>query len=358
MKALVLAGGTGTRLRPLSHTMPKQLIPVGNVPVLERVLWQLRDLGVRDVCMVVGGHSGQVRAAVGDGSRLGLQVTYVQQPRPLGLAHCVKLARPFLGEDDFVMYLGDVLLLDDLTPIGDEFRRKRPAALGVVQKVSDPSQYGIAEVDGNGAVRGLVEKPEHPRSDLALVGVYFFTSEIHRAVAALTPSRRGELEITDAIQWLLTHGLPVEVARYEGFWRDTGRPGDVLDCNRRVLADLSPMRAGSVDAASRMTGPVVLEEGAQVIRSEVQGPVVIGAGSVVSDSRIGPNVSVGNGCQITGSAVTDSIVMDGASIQQVDGLSDSIVGRGAVVRRQASDSRHRMVIADDTWMELAACGSS
>src|SRR6202020_633052 len=212
MKALVLSGGSGTRLRPISYSMPKQLIPVANKPVLEHVLENICDLPVAEIGIIVGDWAPQIAAALGDGARSGKRLTYTPQDQPLGLAHCVKLARPFLGDDDFVMYLGDNMLLSGITKVAAEFRSRRPAAQIVVDNVAHPSAFGIAEVDENGTVRKLVEKPRHPRSDLALIGVYFFTAAIHQAVSGIRPSVRGELEITDAIQWLLASGAEVRAS--------------------------------------------------------------------------------------------------------------------------------------------------
>lgn len=351
MKGLVLAGGSGTRLRPLTHSMPKQLIPLANRPVLEHVLANVRALGVTEVGIVVGDWAEQIAAVIGDGARLGLRVTYVRQSRPLGLAHCVRLARPFLGEDDFVMYLGDDVLADGVGNAAADFRRDRPDAQVVVQKVADPSRFGIVELDVDGAVRGLAEKPAEPRGDLALVGVYFFTAAVHAAVDRVRPGPRGELEITDAIQWLVEHGHRVGVSRYDGFWRDAGRPEDLLECNRRLLAGLALRVAGTVDAESRLTGAVVVEAGARVLRSRIDGPVVVGAGSRIEDSRLGPNTAVGRDCRVVSARLADAIVLDGASIASARGLAGSLIGRHAVV--EGVEGR-RLLVGDHARIEPAA----
>ncbi|MDT0453976.1 glucose-1-phosphate thymidylyltransferase [Streptomyces hesseae] len=355
MKALVLSGGTGTRLRPFSYSMPKQLIPVANKPVLEHVLRNIAELGVTEIGVIVGDWLTEIDRVVGDGSRFGVRITYIQQDKPRGLAHCVALARPFLGDDDFVMYLGDNMLPEGIGAVAEDFRAARPAAQVVVHKVPDPRAFGVAETAADGTVLRLVEKPAHPRSDLALIGVYFFTPAVHEAVAAIAPSARGELEITDAIQWLVEHGAPVRASEYTGYWKDTGRTEDVLECNRKLLGDLAPRVAGEVDEASELIGQVVVEAGARVVRSRIEGPVVIGADTVVEDSDVGPYTSLGRGCLLRATRLSDSIVMDGASISGIPGLHGSLIGRSAVVGpSEHVASHHRLVVGDHTRVEVAA----
>ncbi|GHF10173.1 glucose-1-phosphate thymidylyltransferase [Streptomyces griseoluteus] len=355
MKALVLSGGSGTRLRPFSHSMPKQLIPIANKPVLEHVLRNVRDLGVTEIGVIVGDRAEQIQAVIGDGSALGVEITYIPQEAPLGLAHCVELARPFLGDDDFVMYLGDNMLPEGVERIADEFTAARPAAQVVVHKVPDPRAFGVAELAADGRVERLVEKPQEPRSDLALIGVYFFTPAIHKAVAAIEPSARGELEITDAIQWLVANGDEVKASEYKGYWKDTGRIEDVLECNRKLLDDLKPATEGEVDAASTLIGTVVVEAGAKVIGSRIEGPVVIGAGSVVKDSHIGPHTSIGRDVRLTGTSIEYSIALDDATISHVRDLHSSVIGRSASVGPSDRSTRHhRLVVGDHTRVEVAA----
>ncbi|MCD0485153.1 glucose-1-phosphate thymidylyltransferase [Streptacidiphilus sp. ASG 303] len=354
MKALVLSGGTGTRLRPFSYSMPKQLIPIANKPVLQHVLENIRDLGVSEVGIVVGGRETEIAAAVGDGSRLGLRITYLRQEQPLGLAHCVSLARGFLGEDDFVMYLGDNMLPQGVAAAAEEFRALRPAAQVVVRKVADPRAFGVAEVAADGRVSRLVEKPAQPRSDLALIGVYFFTPAVHRAVGSIAPSRRGELEITDAIQWLVLQGAEVRAHEYQGYWKDTGRVEDVLECNRELLDGVERSVLGEVDDDSLLVGAVVLEPGARVVRSVIHGPAVVGADSVVEDSHIGPHTSIGRNCTLSGTHLEYSIALDGATVSQVRGLHGSLLGRSAAVTTADLGSHHRLVVGDHTRVEVAA----
>lgn len=352
MKALVLTGGSGTRLRPLTYSMPKQLVPVGNRPVLEHVLDAVRGTGVTDVGVVVGDWAEQIADALGDGSRLGLRLTYLAQEHPRGLADCVRVAREFLGDDDFLMYLGDVMLPDGVARYADEFRAHRPAAHVLVHKVADPRAFGVVHLGPDGSVRRLVEKPRQPSSDLALVGVYFFTPAIHAAVDAITPSARGELEITDAVQWLVSAGADVRASEYHGYWRDTGRVEDLLACNRHLLDGFTRNVAGQVDAASELTGPVVVAPGARVVASRVEGPVVIGADAVVEGARIGPHTAIGRGCRLTGAEVADSIVLEGASITAVRGLHGSLIGRSATVRPGPA-AGSRLVVGDHTRVEIA-----
>ncbi|OEU85645.1 glucose-1-phosphate thymidylyltransferase [Streptomyces abyssalis] len=355
MKALVLSGGSGTRLRPFSYSMPKQLIPIANKPVLEHVLEGVRDLGVTDIGVIVGDGGQQIAEVIGDGSDTGVPITYIPQEEPLGLAHCVTLARSFLGDDDFVMYLGDNLLPEGVTTVAEDFAEHRPEAQIVVHKVTDPRAFGVAELDAEGRVERLVEKPREPRSDLALVGVYFFTPAIHEAVAAIEPSARGELEITDALQWLVANGHDVRASEYDGYWKDAGRVEDALACNRQLLETLKPSMAGEVDTNSRLDGTVVVEAGVRIVRSTVEGPAVIGAGSVIEDSHIGPGTSIGRDCVVHRTRLTDSIVLDGAEIRDVTPLRNSIIGRAAHVGAgEQETTHHRLIVGDDTRIEVAA----
>ncbi|HEV2377042.1 MAG TPA: glucose-1-phosphate thymidylyltransferase [Streptosporangiaceae bacterium] len=355
MKALVLTGGSGSRLRPFSYSMPKQLFPVAGRPVLEHVLVNIAAIRVTEVAVVAGDWLGVVKDAIGDGSRFGLRITYIHQDRPRGLAHGVMVAQDFLGDDDFVMYLGDNILPGGIAGVAREFRMDHAAARVVVQKVPDPRQFGVVEKNPDGTVARLVEKPARPVSDLALLGVYFFRAQIHEAVAAVTPSARGELEITDAIQWLLARGAQVAVSDYAGYWRDVGCVEDVLCCNRRLLDRLRPAVVGRVDTASTLEGAVALGFGAEVVRSRIRGPVVVGAGSVVADCDIGPDVSVGARCVLHGAQICDSIVLDGARISGMPGLHGSVIGRFATIARQGvSQGRHQLIVGDYTRIETAA----
>ncbi|MGW4941993.1 glucose-1-phosphate thymidylyltransferase [Actinoplanes sp. NPDC004185] len=345
MKALVLAGGSGTRLRPFSHSLPKQLIPVANRAVLSYVLGNVRAAGVTEVGIIVSNGAEAIRQAFGDGADHGMRLTYLTQSQPLGLAHAVRVARPFLGVDDFVVHLGDNMLADGIAETVARFRRDRPAAHLVVQKVADPRAFGVVELDARARVRRLVEKPSEPRSDLALVGVYVFTAAVHAAVDAITPSARGELELTDAVQWLVDRGADVRADEYAGFWKDVGTVADVLECNRYMLGGQWGRIDGRVDTHSTIGPGVVVEAGASVVRSRIQGPAIVGAGALVEDSLLGPHTAVGAGCRVRGSEVADSVLLEGASVTAVLRLVGSILGRGAVVTGGGS-AGHRLVLGD------------
>ncbi|MEV5880750.1 glucose-1-phosphate thymidylyltransferase [Streptomyces sp. NPDC052101] len=351
MKALVLSGGMGTRLRPFTYSMPKQLIPVANQPVLIHVMDNLRALGISQAGVVVGDRGDEIAAVLGDGSSIGIEITYIRQDTPRGLAHCVSLARDFLGADDFVMYLGDVMLSEGITEMAERFRANRPAAQVVVQKVTDPRAFGVAELAADGRVTALVEKPQHPTSDLAMVGVYFFTPAIHEAVAAIRPSARGELEITDAVQWLVSNNCDVRAEVYTGFWKDTGRVEDVIECNRQLLDALTPSVPDGVCADSELVGPVLIDPTARVVRSRITGPGVVGAGTVIEDSRIGPYTAIGENCVVSNADVADSIVLSGATVRDIVGIHSSVIGRGAAV--SSGDGRHRLVVGDHSSVEVA-----
>ncbi|GHI10365.1 glucose-1-phosphate thymidylyltransferase [Streptomyces cellostaticus] len=322
--------------------------------MLVHCLENIRDAGITEVAVIVGTHAAEISQVVGDGSAFGLELTYLHQDRPLGLAHCVQLAGDFLGDDDFVMYLADNVLADGITQAADAFAADRADALLLVQPVADPRAYGVVEVGPDGRVHRLVEKPAEPASDLAALGVYFFTSRIHQAVAGLRPSARGELEITDAIQRLADDGALVRAQRYDGYWKDTGKAEDLLDCNRELLGRLTgPDVHGQVDAASTLSGSVVIEPGARVYGSHLVGPLVIAAGSTVTDCTVGPYVSVGRDCVLRHAAVADSILLEGAAVDGVPALHHSIIGRWARIGRSAAD-RHQLLVGDHANAEVAA----
>ncbi|RSN42454.1 MULTISPECIES: glucose-1-phosphate thymidylyltransferase [Actinomadura] len=355
MKALVLAGGAGSRLRPITHTSAKQLVPVANKPVLFYGLEAIADAGIGEAGIIVGDTAPEIRAAVGDGSAFGLKVTYIPQHAPLGLAHAVLVARDFLGDDDFVMYLGDNFIVGGITGLVDRFRAERPDAQIMLTRVSDPRAFGVAVLDAAGRVTGLEEKPRHPKSDLALVGVYLFTPAVHEIVAGLTPSWRNELEITDAIQGLMSAGRRVESTVITGYWKDTGNVTDMLEVNRLVLEGLEPSVRGSVDAASELIGRVVVEEGAAVTGSRLVGPLVIGAGSVVRDSYVGPFTSIDRDCAVLDSEIEYSIVLRGASIDGVGRIEVSLIGREVRVTPVPRVPRaHRLVLGDHSTVQISS----
>jgi glucose-1-phosphate thymidylyltransferase len=346
MKALVLSGGTGIRLRPFTHTMAKQLVPVAGRPVLMHCLETIRAAGIEQVGIVVGDRGADIKNAAGITAGLGLDITYIRQDAPLGLAHCVLIARDFLGDDDFVLYLGDNVIFGGIEPLLSEFRKQNAAALLAVAPVPNPIEYGVAEVAPNGKVLSVAEKSSSPVSDLAIIGVYVFSPEIHQAVVAVKPSWRNEREITDAIQWLVRRGSDVRAFRHAGYWKDTGRVADVLDCNRALLGGIHPDIAGKVDAETTISGPMIIDETARVTRSRLIGPLLIGPDTVVSDSYVGPYTSIGADCTVESAAIEYSIVMDGALVRGVGQIRDSIIGRGAQVRPDQSPQAHRLVLGD------------
>ena len=355
VKALVLAGGSGTRLRPITHTSAKQLVPVANKPVLFYGLEAIRDAGITEVGIVVGDTEREIRSAVGSGQAFGLKVTYIRQSAPLGLAHAVLVATDFLGDDDFVMYLGDNFIVGGITTLVEEFQASRPDAHIMLTSVADPRQFGVAELDGAGQLIGLEEKPEQPKSDLALVGVYLFTPAVHEAVAGLAPSGRGELEITEAIQWLVRHGRKVTSTIISGYWKDTGNVADMLEVNRTVLESAEPAVAGVVDAASELIGRVIVETGARVSGSRIVGPVIIGAGTEVTDSYVGPFTSLAPGCVIADSEIEYSIVLAGASIRGVRRIEASLIGHHVEVTPAPKVPKaHRLVLGDHSKVQISS----
>ena len=355
MKALVLSGGAGTRLRPITHTSAKQLVPVANKPVLFYGLEAIRDAGVTEVGIIVGDTAAEIEAAVGDGSELGISVTYIRQDAPLGLAHCVLIARDFLGDDDFVMYLGDNFIIGGITELVQEFREGTYDAQILLTKVDNPSQFGVAELGPHGGVTTLVEKPKEPKSDLALVGVYMFRPVIHDAVRAIKPSARGELEITDALQWLIDEGRDVRPHLVTGYWKDTGRLEDMLECNRKVLESVEPLVLGSVDADSQLIGRVVVEEGAVIERSTVRGPAIIGRDSVVRDTYVGPFTSIYFGCTLEDTEIEHSIVLEESTIRGVGRIEDSLIGKQVEVSPSSALPRaHRLMLGDHSRVSIAS----
>jgi glucose-1-phosphate thymidylyltransferase len=356
MKALVLSGGSGTRLRPITHTSAKQLVPVANKPVLFYGLEAIAAAGVTDVGIVVGDTATAIEAAVGDGSRFGIKVTYIRQQAPLGLAHAVLVARDFLGDDDFVMYLGDNFIVGGITSLTEDFAATRPEARIMLARVSDPRSFGVAELDPEtGSVMSLEEKPREPKSDLALVGVYLFTPAIHEAVANLKPSWRGELEITEAIQWLLDHGRTVKSTTITGYWKDTGNVADMLEVNRLVLEGMEPRIDGTVDDACEIIGRVVVEAGATVSGSRIVGPVIIGAGSTITGSYIGPFTAIDADCSVTDSEIEYSILLSNASISGVNRIEASLIGHYAEVTPASGVPRaHRLVLGDHSKVQISS----
>ncbi len=367
MKGLILSGGAGTRLRPITHTSAKQLVPVANKPILFYGLEDMAEAGITEVGIVIGETGDEIRAAVGDGSAWGLEVTYLPQDEPLGLAHCVLIARDFLGDDDFVMYLGDNLLRQGIAEFVESFEADReasarpslegdatpPSAQILLARVPDPQRFGVAELGPAGEVVRLLEKPDEPPSDLALVGVYLFDPTIHDAVAAIEPSPRGELEITDAIQWLIDQGHRVRHEVLDGWWKDTGKLDPLLEGNRLILETLEPDQRGKVDDVSLIEGRVVIEEGAHVEASTIRGPAVIGRGTRIVNSYIGPYTSVAARCEILDSEVEHSVILEDSRIVNIPRVQDSLIGKEVeVVRSGRVPKATRLMLGDHSRVDL------
>jgi len=349
MKGLVLSGGKGTRLRPITYTSAKQLVPVANKPVLFYGLEALVRAGIHDIGIVVGETQAEIRAAVGDGSRFGARITYIEQDAPRGLAHAVLISEPFIGNDSFVMYLGDNLLNRGIDGLVERFEHERPAAQILLARVPDPEMFGVAEL-ADGRVVRLVEKPKEPKSDLALVGVYMFSPEVFESVKRIRPSFRNELEITDAIQDLIDRGLQVHPHIVDGWWKDTGKLEDMLEANRLILDTIERRIDGAVDPASRVEGKVIVEAGACIERSVVRGPVVIGPGARISHAYVGPFTSIGARVQLRETEIEHSIVLEDAMITDLaNRIEDSLIGRNVRIYRQpVRPSAYRFMLGDNS----------
>ena len=364
MKGLILSGGKGTRLRPLTYTSAKQLVPVANKPVLFYGVEALVAAGITDIGVVVGETQAEIRSALGDGSAFGATITYIEQDAPRGLAHAVLISEPFIGHDPFVMYLGDNLLNRGIVEFVNQFVKEKPAAQILLTPVPDPQMFGVAEVEGGSSalsassvakVTRLVEKPKEPKSNLALVGVYMFGPEIFDSVKTIKPSFRNELEITDAIQDLIDRGLRVTPHLVDGWWKDTGKLEDMLEANRLILETLSSRVEGSVDAHSRIEGTVVVEKGAVVEHSVIRGPAIIGPGARIINGYVGPFTSIGRDVEISRSEIEHSIVLEGSLIHDLETrVADSLIGRGVKIHREPlKPVAHRFMLGDNSevWIK-------
>ena len=353
MKALILAGGSGSRLRPLTYTSAKQLIPVANKPTLFYCIEAIRDAGIVDIGIIVGHTKDEVIAALGDGSQWGVQFTFIEQDAPRGLAHAVLIAEDFLKDTPFLMFLGDNIIRDGVTEFVNNFDSNRPNSLILLSHVPDPSRFGVVELKEGRVVR-LVEKPKVPPSDLALVGVYFFDKNIFTAVKSIEPSWRNELEITDAIQWLVTNGYRVDPHVVEGWWKDTGKPGDMLEANRIMLEALERSVQGTVCDESAVMGRVEIHPSATVRNSTIRGPAIIGEDAVIEDAYIGPFTAISKGVRISEAEVENSIILDNCTIERVGTRIDAaLLGRG--VRVESTKTRPKaisLVLGDNSHVKL------
>ncbi len=357
MKGLILSGGKGTRLYPITYTSAKQLVPVANKPVLFRVIEAIVEAGINDIGIVVGDTAPEIKAAVGDGSRWGISVTYIQQDDPLGLAHAVKISQEFLGDDRFVMFLGDNVIEGGISSLIRQFETSDYNCQIVLTKVSNPQQFGVAELKDGRIVR-LIEKPRDPPSDLALVGIYMFDANVFEAVNTITPSWRGELEITDAIQYLVDKGYKVYPYVHTGWWIDTGKMEDMLDANRLVLDELEPRIEGYVDRDSQLTGKVTIEKGAEVINSVVRGPAIIGEDARIVNSYVGPFTSIYHHTFIRNSEIEHSIVLEHSRIIDIDQrIEDSLIGRDVeITRSPLKPKAYKLTLGDHSRVGIICNG--
>ena len=347
MKGLILSGGKGSRLRPFTYTSAKQLVPIANKPVLFYTIEQLVECGITDIAIVVGDTADQIRAAVGDGSAFGASVEYIQQDAPLGIAHAVKIARDYMGETPFVLYLGDNFLLGGVKSFVDRFRENGANCQILLHPVKNPQAFGIAEfVDGR--VTRIVEKPVSPPSNLAVIGVYMFDQHVFEAVERIKPSARGELEITDTIQYFIDKGLDVQAELLDRYWIDTGKMDDILEANRMVLQSLAPRNRGQVDERTRVYEPVILEKGANVVNSVLRGPLVIGEETEIIDSYVGPFTTIDHHCRLKGVRVEGSIILESTSIEDIHWPIDrSLIGRHVKLRGgQAVGGSYSLTLGD------------
>ena len=349
MKGLILSGGKGTRLYPLTYTRAKQLIPVANKPVLFRVIEAIREAGIDEIGIVIGDTGPEIQEAVGDGSRWGARITYIPQDAPLGLAHAVKISRDYLGDDRFVMFLGDNVIQGGISRLIAQFAESDWNSQIVLKAVPNPEHFGVAELNGDGRIVQLLEKPAKPPSNLALVGIYMFDHTVFEAIEAIKPSARGELEITDAIQWLVSAGYRVYPYVHQGWWVDTGKPIDMLEANSRVLLEeVTPCIKGNVSADSTVDDRVMVDEGAEIINSVIRGPAIIGERARIVDSYIGPFTSIAHDVEIEGSELERCIVLEHATIRHVGvHIHDSLVGRHALVEQSSAKPKAiKMTLGD------------
>jgi len=353
MKALILAGGKGTRLRPITHTSAKQLVPIANKPILFYAIEAIRDAGITDIGIIVGDTREEIEAAVGGGEKFGVKVTYIRQEAPLGLAHAVMIAEEFMGGESFVMYLGDNLIKDGIRPLVEEYTASGANSQILLAHVPNAREFGVAEIEGGRVVR-LIEKPANPPSDLALVGVYMFDSNVFEAVHAIKPSARGELEITDAIQYLIDKGYRVESHIVTGWWKDTGKLEDMLEANRIILDTIETDIRGEVDKDSRIEGRVTIGKGSRVIASLVRGPAAIADDCVIENSFVGPYTSIDDRSVLRASEVEHSIILEDCQVLDIGSrLADSLVGKNVKISKNSRTPKaYRVMLGDNSEVSV------
>ncbi|MBI5101846.1 MAG: glucose-1-phosphate thymidylyltransferase [Nitrospirae bacterium] len=354
MKALILSGGKGTRLRPLTYSGAKQLVPVANRPILFYCIDNIVKAGISDIGIIISPETGQeIKEAIGDGGRWNAKITYILQEAPAGLAHAVKVARPYLKSSPFVMYLGDNLIGRDILKFVGDFTKKKSDALILLKEVENPRQFGVAEITKSGSIIRLIEKPENPPSNLALVGVYIFSPMIHKAIDRIKPSSRGELEITDAIQELILMGRSVKSCILDSWWLDTGKKDDLLTANAIVLDQWGKKNIeGTIDRSSKILGRVTVGGNSIIKSSTIRGPVVIGENTIVENSFVGPHTSIGDDVRIINSSVEHSVIMNGSEVLDIERLDDSLIGRRVRITKNSGHKALRLMLGDDSVMEV------
>lgn len=352
LKGLILSGGKGSRLRPFTYTGAKQLIPLANKPVLFYAIENMRDAGIEEIGIVIGDTGDQVREAVGDGSALGVRVTYIEQDAPRGIAHGIRIAEGFIGDAAFALYLGDNFILGGIDSFAEEFRNGNASSQILLHPVENPQDFGVAVLDGEQVVK-VIEKPKTPPSNLAVIGIYFFDQEVFKAVKSIQPSARGELEITDTIQWLIDNACEVRADSVRGYWIDTGKMADILEANRMVLDTLEAANRGSVEEGSRIEGKVVIEEGASIVNSVVRGPAIIGRNTRIVESYVGPFTSIYHDCLVLHSEISSSIVLENTTIESVgQRIEDSMIGRNVELIGGNSKPRgYRLTLGDHSRVQ-------
>lgn len=355
MKALIASGGKGTRLRPITHTQNKHLIPIANKPILHYAIEGVVNAGIKQIGIVINADSDEVPKAIGDGSRWGVKMTYIPQDAPLGLAHVVKIAEPFIGKDDFIFYLGDNMVVGGVKRFIHEFQKSKYNCWLTLAKVKDPERFGVPEINSRQRIIGVEEKPKKPKSNYAVSGIYIYDSNIFKACNGIKPSARGELEISDAHQWLIDHKYKVGYSEITGWWKDTGKPTDLLEANRLVLDNQEIRIHGNVDTLSTVAGKVVLEKGAKVVNSVVRGPAIIGRDCIVENSYIGPFTSIGDRTTVKNSEVEYSIVLRDCKIHDVKiRIEGSLLGNDVeIVEANGKPHVHRFMIGDQSRVEVA-----
>ncbi|MFH1850793.1 MAG: glucose-1-phosphate thymidylyltransferase [Candidatus Neomarinimicrobiota bacterium] len=353
MKALITAGGHGTRLRPITHTQNKHLIPIANKLMLDYALEYVAEAGIREAGIVINAGDTSIRDAFGNGDKYGLNLTYIPQSAPLGLAHVVKIAQDFIGDEPFIFYLGDNILVGGVQSYIESFKSNHSNCHLVLSRVQDPNRFGVAELSGDRII-GIEEKPQAPKSDLAVTGIYIYDKSIFEAVNNIQPSARGELEISDAHQYLLDHGKAVSYSVITGWWKDTGKPSDLLEANRLVLDNIQPRQLGRVDATSELSGAVSIGRNTRVINSRVRGPVIIGENVELKDAYIGPYTAIGDGCKIINSEIEFTIMLENCTVKEVKGRIDSsLIGTDVeIIQAERKPHSHRFILGDQSRVVL------